>query len=142
MNKSLMAKPSKDTFVTAEIEQQLKNVDEQGKVINETLPQDMMRNTWIAARKFFFQRKYELSEQNYQKVIENTTDNFDAYGELGNVYFNQGKKQQAASAYFEAASILLRKGEARRARSLTGLLRQLDKVKANELQALIDSDKS
>ncbi|NOQ90184.1 MAG: hypothetical protein GQ549_04490 [Gammaproteobacteria bacterium] len=146
MSKSIIAKPSKGAFVTAEIERQLKNVDEQGKVIdeaiNEALQQELVRNTWVAARKSFFQREYELSEKNYQKVIDDTTDNFDAYGELGNVYFNQGKKQQAASAYFEAASILVRKGEVGRARSLMGLLRQLDKVKASELQALIDSDKS
>jgi len=141
-SKSLIAKSSKDTFVPAEIERQLKNVNKQGNVINEASQQDMVRNTWLAARKLFFQRKYELSEQNYQKVIENTTDNFDAYGELGNVYFNQGKHQQAASAYFEAASILVRKGGARRARSLMGLLRQLDQVKASELQALLDSEKS
>jgi tetratricopeptide (TPR) repeat protein len=72
-------------------------------------------------------------------VIDNTEDNFDAYGELGNVYFNQGKKQQAASAYFEAAAILIKKGQVNRAQSLMGLLRHLDKAKADELQALIES---
>jgi len=72
-------------------------------------------------------------------VISNTTDNFDAYGELGNVYFNQGKKVEAAQAYFEAASILVQKGQIGRARSLMGLLRHLDKNKATELQKLIDS---
>lgn len=130
---------SEEKFVSAEVKQELANVDEQGMVIDEALQKKMIRSNWITARKSFFQRKYELSEQSYQKVIDNTTDNYDAYGELGNVYFNQGKKQQAASAYYQAASILVRKGQAGRVRSLMGLLRQLDSEKAKQLQALMDS---
>ena len=139
----------KDTFVSAEVSTQLDNVDQQGRLVQnemnknelkeDSLQNDDIRANWIAARKAFYQRKYDLSEQNYQKVIDGTEDNVDAYGELGNVYFNQGKKEQAASAYFEAAAILVRKGQENRARSLMGLLRHLDKNKASELQKLIDS---
>ncbi|NOR42927.1 MAG: hypothetical protein GQ572_06280 [Gammaproteobacteria bacterium] len=144
----------KDTFVSAQIEKQLDNVDREGRLVDDGLKQDSrqdddrqgdvqqsddIRENWIAARKSFYQRKYDLSEQNYQKVIDSTDDNEDAYGELGNVYFNQGKNEQAASAYFEAAAILVRKGQANRAQSLMGLLRHLDKSKAGELQKLIDS---
>jgi len=129
---------AKETFVSAEVENQLNNVDDKGEVINGSLQGDAIRDTWVMARKSFYQRKYALSEQNYQKVIDNTEDNFDAYGELGNVYFNQGKNKQAASAYFEAAAILVRKGQVNRAKSLIGLLQNLDKSKANELQKLID----
>ncbi len=130
---------TKEVFVSAEVEKQLNNVDEHGEVINESQPGDAIKANWITARKSFYQRNYELSEQSYQKVIDSTKDNFDAYGELGNVYFNQGKKEQAASAYFEAAAILVRKGQINRARSLMGLLHHLDKSKADELQRLIDS---
>lgn len=136
---SVTDETSKDTFVSADVEKQLKNVDNHGKVIDPVMQQSTVRDNWIMARKSFFQRKYDLSEKSYQNVIDSTTDNHDAYGELGNVYFNQGKKQQAASAYFEAASILVRKGQVSRARTLVGLLRQLDSAKASELQALIDS---
>ncbi|MBE9563827.1 MAG: tetratricopeptide repeat protein [Proteobacteria bacterium] len=135
----MTGKTSNDTFVSADVEKQLKNVDDHGKVIDPVRQQSAVRDNWVMARKSFFQRKYDLSEKSYQNVIDSTTDNHDAYGELGNVYFNQGKKQQAASAYFEAASILVRKGQVSRARTLVGLLRQLDSAKASELQALIDS---
>jgi tetratricopeptide (TPR) repeat protein len=128
-----------DKFISPIVERQLSNVDSNGKVINQSVQGDTIRESWITARKSFYQRQYELSEQSYQDVINNTTDNFDAYGELGNVYFNQGKKEAAAMAYFEAASILVRKGQIRRAKSLMGLLRHLDKNKANDLQKLIDS---
>ncbi|NOQ88273.1 MAG: hypothetical protein GQ550_05055 [Gammaproteobacteria bacterium] len=131
-----------DKFVSTEVERQLDNVDKSGNVINESLQGDSVRESWVTARKSFYLRKYELSEQSYQNVIANTTDNFDAYGELGNVYFNQGKNEKAAKAYFEAASILVRKGQVRRAKSLMGLLRHLDKSKADDLQKLIDSTAS
>jgi len=132
---------TEETFVPAEIEKQLSNVDEHGEVIDASQPSCAVRENWITARKSFYQRNYELSEQSYQQVIDSTKNNYDAYGELGNVYFNQGKNKQAASSYFEAAAILVSKGQINRARSLTGLLRYLDKSKATELQKLIDSTK-
>ncbi|HHJ35394.1 MAG TPA: tetratricopeptide repeat protein [Gammaproteobacteria bacterium] len=130
-----------EKFVSPDIKEQLDNVDEHGKVIDES-KNESLRDSWIKARKSFYQRNYPLSEQSYQKVINNSKDNFDAYGELGNVYFNQGKNQQAASAYFEAAAILVKQGQINRARSLMGLLRHLDRSKAIELQKLMDSSVS
>lgn len=131
-----------DHFVSPKIEQQLNNVDKNGKVISPALKTYAIRDSWIIARKSFYQRKYELSEKSYRDVINNTTDNYDAYGELGNVYFNQGKNTEAAAAYFEAASILVRKGQLSRAKSLMGLLRHLDDSKAVDLKKLIDSSAS
>jgi tetratricopeptide (TPR) repeat protein len=136
---SAQSSSPKSAFVSSKIEKQLNNVDQHGRVINRSLQSDAVRAAWITARKSFYQRNYALSEKSYQKVIENTEDNFDAYGELGNVYFNQGKQKQAASAYFEAAAIMLRKGQIRRAQNLMPLLWHLDKTRANELKQLIDS---
>ncbi len=138
-NTTNKAQSTKDIFVSAEVEKQLNTVNDHGKVVSGSQRSDEVKENWITARKAFYQRKYDLSEQNYQKVIDSTEDNVDAYGELGNVYFNQGKREQAASAYFEAAAILVRQGQIYRARSLMGLLRHLDKSKAGELQKLIDS---
>ncbi len=141
----VMAVTHRDTeekFVSADVAKQLDNVDEHGEVIDPSQPGGAVRENWITARKSFYQRNYKLSEQSYQQVIDNTKNNYDAYGELGNVYFNQGKNKQAASAYFEAAAILVNKGRIYRARSLMGLLRHLDKSKATELQKLIASTKT
>ena len=133
------AEKPEDSFVPPETVAQLNNVNSKGQIIDPSRQSDELRKTWIAARKSFYRRDYKQSEENYQKIIDSTEDNFDAYGELGNVYFNQGKREQAAAAYFEAASILVRKGQVQRARSLTGLLRHLDRQKAVELQKLIES---
>ncbi len=129
---------SKESFVSVAVEEKLDNLDDQGKVIDAS-KNETLRESWIAARKSFYQRNYKQSEQSYLKVIDASENNYDAYGELGNVYFNQGKNEQAASAYYEAAAILVRQGQKSRARSLMGLLRYLDKSKAVELKKLLDS---
>ena len=134
---SKSGKESED-FVSVEVEERLNNLDEQGKVIDAS-KNETMRESWIVARQSFYQRNYKLSEQSYLKVIDASESNYDAYGELGNVYFNQGKNEQAASAYYEAAAILVRQGQINRARSLIGLLRHLDKAKAIKLKKLLDS---
>ena len=131
-----------ENFVPAEVARQLDNVDKQGRVLSASQKNNAIRALWITARKSFYQRNYELSEQSYRQVIEKTNDNADAYGELGNVYFNQGKNKQAAAAYFEAAAIFVHHGQANRAKSLMGLLRQLDNAKADELTQLIKSSLS
>jgi tetratricopeptide (TPR) repeat protein len=127
-----------DSYVPAEIEKQLNEPDTQSKSVEMSHPTGEIREIWITARKAFYQRDYELAESSYQQVIDSSGDNFDAYGELGNVYFNQGKHKEAAAAYFEAAAILVNKGQIYRAKSLIGLLRHLDSSKADELQKMID----
>jgi len=97
------------------------------------------RALWLDARRAFLKRDYETCERNYENLIAATKDNMDAYGELGNVYFNQGKREKAAAAYYEAAAIMINKGEVRRAASLSGLLHHLDPSKAQQLKSLLDS---
>lgn len=139
MTNRAKASNAKETFVSEEIAKQLAKVDERGKVIDSGSQNDALTANWITARKSFYQRNYALSEKSYQQVIDSSEDNYDAYGELGNVYFNQGKNKQAASAYYEAAVIFVKKGRLSRARGLMSLLQRLDKAKAVELQKLIDS---
>ncbi|PCJ87148.1 MAG: hypothetical protein COA54_06480 [Thiotrichaceae bacterium] len=127
-----------EAFVSVEVEEKLDNLNERGKVIDAS-KNETLKESWIVARKSFYQRNYKQSEQSYLKVIDASENNYDAYGELGNVYFNQGKNEQAASAYYEAAAILVRQGQKNRARSLLGLLHHLDKSKAVELKKLLDS---
>ena len=158
---------TKDGFISAEVAEQVESVNEdsglEGNALRENasvestsstaqslVPQATaaqsstmktkmsIQDTWLLARKSFYQKEYDLSVQSYQSVIAATKDNFDAYGELGNVYFSQGGKSQAADAYLRAATILLTKGQGQRAQSLLRVLQQLDMSKANQLQHLMD----
>ena len=95
------------------------------------------RELWIDARKEFHRGNIEASVNNYKAVIAKTDNNFDAYGELGNVYLNSGNRKEAAAAYYEAAAILVAQGRRARAASLIHMLRRLDPEKAQELQNLL-----
>jgi len=128
-------KPGK--FVTPEVEKELENASADGGVA--ALTPDATRKVWIEARKSFYKREYEQSENRYKRVISMTKNNFDAYGELGNVYFYQGKNDEAADAYMKAASILVDLGHADRARSLVGLMHYLDSKKAKELEQKLEA---
>lgn len=105
----------------------------------EEKPASSTRELWISAREEYHRGNIEGSISNYQQVIASSTDNYDAYGELGNVYLSRGKYREAASAYFEAASILVKQGQAGRARSLLPMLERLDRNKAEELHQLINT---
>ena len=105
-------------------------------------PASSTRELWISAREEYHRGNIDVSISNYQQVIANSTDNYDAYGELGNVYLSRGKYREAASAYFEAASILVKLGQTGRARSLLPMLERLDRTRAQELHQLINTSNS
>ena len=102
-------------------------------------PASSTRELWISAREEYYRGNIDASISNYQQVIANTNDNYDAYGELGNVYLSRGNNKEAANAYFEAASILVRQGHVGRARSLLPMLERLDRSKAEALNQLISA---
>jgi len=105
-------------------------------------PASSTRELWISAREEYHRGNIDESIRNYQQVIANSSDNYDAYGELGNVYMSKGKYREAASAYFEAAAILVKLGHAGRAKSLLPTLGRLDRSKAEELNQLISASTS
>ena len=105
-------------------------------------PATSTRELWISAREEYHRGNIEASIRNYKQVIANTSDNYDAYGELGNVYLSRGKYREAAGAYFEAASILVKQGQTGRARSLVPMLERLDRSRAEELNQLISASRS
>ena len=100
------------------------------------------RELWISAREEYHRGNIDASISNYRQVIAGTKDNYDAYGELGNVYLSRGNYREAANAYFEAAAILVRLGETGRARSLLPMLGRLDRSRADELHQLIHAPRS
>ena len=95
------------------------------------------RELWISAREEYHRGNIDGSIRIYKEVIASSTDNYDAYGELGNVYLSRGYDREAAGAYFEAASILVKTGQIGRASSLLPMLGRLDRARAEELNQLI-----
>ena len=65
------------------------------------------RDLLISARKAFNQGAVIESEKFYRELIDLDNDNPDPFGELGNVYYSQGKWDKAGQAYYEAAVRLI-----------------------------------
>ena len=100
-------------------------------------PEVDIRQLWVSAREEYHRGNIRQSIANYQQVIAHSSDNYDAYGELGNVYLSRGRYRDAAAAYFQAAAILVEQGQIARARTLLPMLERLDRAKAQELNQLM-----
>ena len=90
-----------------------------------------------AAREAYWLRDYSKAEENYRALISLEPDNPDGYGELGNMYFSQGKWDLASVAYFEAGKRLTDQGQVAQARQLVDVLRGLQGAQADELEEYI-----
>ncbi len=104
-------------------------------------PEVDVRQLWISAREEYHRGNIQQSIANYQQVIAHSSDNYDAYGELGNVYLSRGRYRDAADAYFQAAAILVDQGQIGRAGTLLPMLERLDRAKAQELNQLMTAQR-
>jgi len=132
-----------DVFVPPEIEDALNQLHNDGSEEDVAVMQQAdkpARQLIIDARRAFYRRDYEASIAAYKQLIASDQDNFDAYGELGNVYFTRGETALAAEAYYQAATIMIAQGHSQRAASLIGFLSTVDAEKAKQLGALLVPD--
>lgn len=86
-----------------------------------------------SAREAYWLRDYQTAEDFYRRMIADDPDNPDGYGELANMYFNQGNWEAAASAYYEAGSRLVKAGLLAPARELVDVIRGLNGPQADAL---------
>lgn len=124
-------------FVSPDVEAKLEKAGTEEA--EAALTPEAIRKVWIKARKSFYKHDYVQSEKDYNRVIAATKNNYNAYGELGNVYFYQGKNDKAADAYMKAALIMIDSGQSNRARSLLGLMHYLSKDKAKLLEQKLEA---
>lgn len=100
-----------------------------------------LSDLWKRARHSFHYRDYETSVDSYQQIIARTQDNFDAFEELGDVYAYYGRNDEAATAYYQAAVILVRLGKLERAAKFMKPLSLMDITKARQLLDLMEATK-
>ncbi|UCC56256.1 MAG: hypothetical protein JSU75_00280 [Gammaproteobacteria bacterium] len=86
-----------------------------------------------AAREAFWRHDYANADKNYRDLIALEPDNPDGYGELGTMYFAQGKWEQAAEAYYDAGTRLVVEGRIQQAEVLVQVIRGLNGNQADEL---------
>lgn len=86
-----------------------------------------------AARRAYWIQDIPLAIRHYQALIQAYPNDPDSFGEIGNIYFEQGEHELAGQAYYEAASLLLRRGQTTRARELVELLEKTSPGHAESL---------
>jgi len=95
------------------------------------------RDLLVDARKAFNLGKVSASEKFYLELTQLEQDNPDAFGELGNVYYSQGKWDKAGQAYYEAAILLIDKGNYNQVAYLQRVISGLDREHAEKLSQLM-----
>ncbi|MEN8205582.1 MAG: tetratricopeptide repeat protein [Pseudomonadota bacterium] len=89
------------------------------------------------AREAYWLRDFDAAEQHYRKLIQIDPDNPDGYGEMGNMYFSQGKWDEAAAAFYEAGTRLVKDGHLVQARQMVEVIRGLNGSQADDLETQI-----
>ncbi|VAW97538.1 hypothetical protein MNBD_GAMMA21-1698 [hydrothermal vent metagenome] len=87
------------------------------------------------ARLAFQNGKPDKSTQLYKELSELNPDNPDIYGEMGNVFYSQGKWKQAGVAFYEAAICLLDKNKTEQVPYLYRVIQGLDPESAEKLRS-------
>ncbi len=95
------------------------------------------RDLLISARNAFNQGAMIESEKFYLELTRLDQDNPDAFGELGNVYYSQGKWDEAGQAYYEAAVRLISAGNHNQVVYLQRVINGLNTEHAEKLAQLM-----
>lgn len=88
---------------------------------------------WYQARAAMWQEDLDASVAYYQQLIGLDESNFDAHGELGNVYLLQGEVDKAVAAYSQAALTMSRAGYPQVAWNVLDIVGRLDPQQAESL---------
>ena len=95
------------------------------------------RDLLINARNAFNQGAVIESEKFYLELTQLDNDNPDIFGELGNVYYSQGKWDEAGQAYYEAAVRLITEGNYNQVAYLQRVITGLNTEHAEKLAQLM-----
>lgn len=69
----------------------------------------------------------------YKDYLRSNTNNADAHGELGNVYYLSGRHTEAAQSYYDSAKLLLEQKQMDRVPALLPIIAQVNPALADEL---------
>ena len=92
-----------------------------------------MQTAWMDARRAFW-KDGASAEMAYLDLVKNYPDQADIRGELGNIYFQTNRKEQAIDQYYKAGLSLIKSDNKERALSVIEMLRELAPEKMQSLQ--------
>jgi len=77
--------------------------------------------------------RLQEAETAYRRLINEQPEDFDAYGELGNLYYIQGRWREAADEYAQAAALLVAAGYKKDAVQMMNVVIRLDRTLGQQL---------
>ncbi|MGD8630952.1 MAG: hypothetical protein PVG72_09540, partial [Gammaproteobacteria bacterium] len=116
--------------------------EDTGAVEPVSRPKEKPYQLLADAREAYWLREYDTAESKYLALTRLEPDNPDGYGELGNMYFSQGKWDQAATAYYAAGVRLVEQGLLEQAEELIAVIRGLNGANADDLEQKIADARS
>jgi tetratricopeptide (TPR) repeat protein len=69
----------------------------------------------------------------YKDYLKSNSNNADAHGELGNVYYLNGRYQESAQSYYDSAKLLIEQKQTDRVPALLPVIAQVNPALADEL---------
>lgn len=103
----------------------------------ETKETVIPQNILYQARQAYWAGDIKAAEQIYKKLTANSRADANVYGELGNIYYLQGKWKPAANAYYEAAIRLIDNKQYAQVNYLLRVIQGLNPNVAKKLQKKI-----
>lgn len=88
---------------------------------------------WQSARRAAWDGNSDASVENYRALIALQPENYDAYGEMGNVLLQMGDTDGAVDAYAQAARLLSKAGYSQAASHVVNIVAKLDQNRAVQL---------
>jgi Flp pilus assembly protein TadD len=89
---------------------------------------------WQTARRAAWDGNSDAAVKNYRALLKLQPNNYDAYGEMGNVLLQQGDTEDAVEAYSQASLLLAKSGYPQAAWHVVNIVAKMDQTKAEELQ--------
>ena len=121
-----------DKKTAVEPVQEVNSVQETPVVVKDS-DTSSERDLLISARKAFNQGDMIESERFYIELTQLDNDTPDIFGELGNVYYSQGKWAKAGQAYYDAAERLIAIGNYEQVTYLQQVIKGLSPEHAEKL---------
>lgn len=92
------------------------------------------------ARSAYWAHDLDTAERLYRQLASVTPDDADPLGELGNLYYSEGRWNDAATAYADVVQRLLAQGDTERGEYVLTVIDGLDPVRAEKLRKELHLD--
>lgn len=104
-----------------------------GKVPAGPFAKNAIEDQLNKAREAFAAGNMEGSIAAYKEYVKHNSNNADARGELGNVYYLSGNFQESAQVYYDAAKLLIEQKQMDRVPALLPVIAHVNPALADEL---------